>query len=303
MLYLSLRHYEYVEATARHGSLSVAAQALHVSQPALSAALSRIEDVLGQSLFIRRRGAALVLTPQGQHFAMQARVLLDQAAKLERNVGTSTGPSQLAIGFFVDLAPFLMAPTIRQPCSAPPDLTLAPRTDRFDALIAALNAGQLDIAVTYDLGLDAGFHRTELMRMSPHALVPPGHDLANLTSTRLKDLARHDLILSNEGLSIQHMLGLFRTAGHLPAIRHRAASLELLRSLAANGEGVGLSYATPPTEHSYDGKPLVAIPVTDPIAQEPIVAVTHAAIQTGSHLAHVIRVLKEVAKSLEQRST
>ena len=75
MLYLTLRHYEYVCAVARHGSLSAAAAAVHVSQPALSAALSRIEDHLGYALFRRRRGSALAMTPQGRAFAPRGQEL------------------------------------------------------------------------------------------------------------------------------------------------------------------------------------------------------------------------------------
>ena len=56
MLYLTLRQYEYVCAVGRHGSLSAAAAALNVSQPALSAALTKIESHLSQPLFMRRRG-------------------------------------------------------------------------------------------------------------------------------------------------------------------------------------------------------------------------------------------------------
>ncbi len=42
MLYLTLRHYEYICAVAQHGSLTAAAEALHVSQPALSTALVKL---------------------------------------------------------------------------------------------------------------------------------------------------------------------------------------------------------------------------------------------------------------------
>lgn len=275
MLYLTLRHYEYVCAVARHGSLSAAAEALHVSQPALSAALTRIEAQLGQTLFLRRRGAALALTPQGREFTARAEALVAQAAALETPGQAAAGNQRLVIGCFTDLAPFLLAPALRLLRAAMPGVALDSRALPFEPLIESLTAGSVDLAVTYDLGLDAGFERLRAGERVPHVLVAPDHPLAARSSVFLQELAEYPLILSQEGLSAQHMLGLFRRRGLLPRVAHRAASLELLRSLAANGEGAGLAYSLPPGGVSYDGKPVVAVPVSDADAVEPVVLASH----------------------------
>ena len=284
MLYLTLRQYEYVTAVAHHGSLSAAAEAVHVSQPALSAALTRIEAHLGYPLFLRRRGAALSLTPQGRDFAQRARELLDQAARLE-NPDQSAGEAQnLTLGCFSDLAPFLLAPALKALRAALPGLTVTYRPAPFGALIDDLLRGETDLAITYDLGLDAGFHRVELDRIRPQALVAERHPLLAYSDVSLADLLPHPLILSQEGLSAQHMLALFKSKGMLPRVAHRAASLELLRSLAANGEGVGISYSLPPVETSYDRLPLCGLPIRDPEAVEPVVLVSHTAAPKDSLL-------------------
>lgn len=284
MLYLTLRQYEYVTAVAHHGSLSAAAEAVHVSQPALSAALTRIEAHLGYPLFLRRRGAALSLTPQGRDFARRARELLDQAGRLENADQSDSGAQSLSLGCFADLAPFLLAPALKALRETLPGISVTYRPAPFEVLIQDLLRGETDLAITYDLGLDAGFHRSELDRIRPHALVPDGHPLLGQESVSLSDLIHHPLILSQEGLSAQHMLSLFRSLGLLPRVAHRAASLELLRSLAANGEGVGISYSLPPVTTSYDGLPLHALPISDPQAVEPVVLVSHAEAPKGTVL-------------------
>ncbi|WP_247745140.1 LysR family transcriptional regulator [Ruegeria sp. R8_2] len=275
MLYLSLRQYEYVCAIGRYGGLSAAAQHLNVSQPALSNALTRVEDQLGHPLFTRKRGAAMTLTPQGRSFIEQAEALLSRAAKLEN--ATSTGPAaaRLRLGCFDDLAPFLLARALRLLREGLPDVHVTYRADNFQGLISGLVQGEIDFAITYGLTLDAGFTTKSLCITCPNAVMSPDHPLAEHRHLSLKEIAAYPLILSDEGLSAQHFLTLFRKAGQTPNVAHRAASLETQRSLAANNEGVAMTYANIPAAVSYDGMPLVSRPVTDDFAAEPVVLARH----------------------------
>ncbi|GLO71629.1 LysR family transcriptional regulator [Phaeobacter inhibens] len=294
MLYLTLRHYEYVCAIAQYGSLSAAAAAVHVSQPALSTALARIEAQLGETLFLRRRGAAVVLTPQGRSFAARAQAILEQAAQLERQGSEDTTGQQLTVGWFTDLAPFLLAPTLQRFRAALPGVAIHYKVDHFKPLIAAMIAGDIDLAVSYDLGVDASFMRQELSRRSPVALLPRRHPLAGLDHLALADLAEQPLILSEEGHSVRHMLGLFKSIGTLPRIAHRAASVELLCSLAAHGEGIGITYSRPPGTYSYDGPGLVSVPIRDTSAEEPLVLISHTRPARGSVIQRAQDILVDV---------
>lgn len=275
MLYLTLRQYEYVTAIARLGSLSAAALHLNVSQPALSVALSRIETHLGFTLFVRRRGAPLQLTPKGRAFATRAEQLLQSAAALEDPSHRDPPPEQITLGCFIDLAPFLLAPALAYLRDHFPTVSVQYRVDRFDPLAKGLMQGQIDMALTYDLGLDAGFERRVLERVSPNALLATDHPMASLDGVTLADICNFPLILSEEGVSIQHMLQLFRAQGLNPNVTHRAATLETLRSLAAHKAGIGISYSVPALSQSYDGTSLAVIPITDSEAIEPVVLTRH----------------------------
>ncbi|WP_170430112.1 LysR family transcriptional regulator [Ruegeria arenilitoris] len=292
MLYISLRQYEYVCAIGRHGSLSAAAQHLNVSQPALSNALTRVEEQLGYPLFARRRGAAMALTPQGRSFIEEAESLLASAARLENAAESGAGKARLRLGCFVDLAPFLLARALRQLRAEMPDVAVSYRVDSFEGLISGLIDGRIDLALTYGLSMDATFTRHTLFTSSPRALLSPDHPLATNSQVSLQDLAAHPLILSEEGLSAQHVLGLFRQIGESPTVAHRAASLEIQRSLAAHNEGVAISYANPPAQVSYDGMPLLTLPVTDPFAAEPVVLARHGTGPTDAQIAAAERALK-----------
>jgi len=295
MLYLTLRHYEYVVAISREGSLSAAAEALHVSQPALSVALNRIEARLGYPLFLRRRGAAMTLTPQGRSFADRAEALLAQAKRLEDPGAPPPAARRLTLGCFVDLAPFLLAPALRHLRKALPDISVSYRVEPFEPLIEGMIRGQIDFALTYDLGLDGGFDRRRLYAARPYSVMAPGHPLARCSALTLEALSDAPLILSDEGLSAQHMLGLFRRQGLSAVVAHRAASLENLRSLAAHGEGVGISYSAPPGGTSYDGHPVKTVPIADEAAEEAVILARHG---TGPAETGCARAIRELAALL-----
>lgn len=274
MLYLSLRQLEYVVAVARAGSLTVAAQQVNVSQPALSVAITHVEAHLGQRLFLRRKGVPVTLTGFGRLFLADAEALLSRAARLEDPKALGLRRlERITLGIFEDLAPAYLAPLLRRLRDEFPDVEIRSKVATFEALAEAVLAGQVDLALTYDLGLDASFQRELIVRVQPQAWLALDDPLAGRDEIRLSDLADRPLILSDQGLSIQHMLGLFRVLGATPVIAHRAASIEVLRSLAANGEGIGISYANPAGALSFDGKPVVRVQIADKHAEEPIVLV------------------------------
>ncbi len=285
MLYISLRQYEYICAIGRCGSLSLAAEQVNVSQPALSNALTRVESHLGYPLFSRRRGAAMVLTPQGRKFIEEAEALLNRAALLEASKEPVAGANRLRLGCFIDLAPFLLAQALHTLRDNLPEVEVTHGVESFEDLITSLIEGRFDLALTYDLGMDAGFTRSKLFDSSPCALVCPDHPLAKSRQTTLEELETYPLILSKEGLSAQHVLGLFKQLSLNPTVSHRAESLEILRSLSAHGEGVGISYANPANTYSYDRLPLISLPISDPSAREAVVLARHGSGPTDSIIA------------------
>jgi DNA-binding transcriptional LysR family regulator len=111
--------------------------------------------------------------------------------------------------------------------------------------------------------LQQDISRQVMVRIPPHAVLAPDHPLAAKATLSLADLAGQPLILTNQGLSISHMRGLFTHRGLVPVIAHSTATLDLMRSYAAHGLGVGLSYTNPAGRLSSDGKPFVTRPLRD----------------------------------------
>jgi len=144
----SIRQLECLVAVADHGSFRRAAAALGISQPALSAQVQAVEDLLGVQIFERDRRSVLV-TPAGEDIVGRAREALtavDAVGETARRRGQPlVGP--LRLGVIPTIAPYwlpALLPTVRTKF---PKLELILREEQTHRLLAQLGAGQLDLAM------------------------------------------------------------------------------------------------------------------------------------------------------------
>jgi DNA-binding transcriptional LysR family regulator len=260
MLSLTLRQLEYATAVGHHGGMTTAAKALHVSQPALSVAIAQLETLLGRPLFLRRAGGRLTPTSFGRLWLDRAE---QQLLGLARLTDLSNTTEDLHLAIFEDLAAGCLAPLLSLAAKLMPNLRITAYVTGFTDIYELLKNGKCDLALTWDLGLQADITRETLACVPPHAVLYPDHPLAAHPTTTLAALAEHPLILTDQGLSLAHMRALFTQRGLQPKIQHRTASLDLMRSFAANGLGIGMSYSNPAARVSHDGKPLTTRLITD----------------------------------------
>ena len=79
----TLRQLEYFVAVAEAGTVTAAAEQVHLSQSAMSTALADLERVLGVQLLVRHHARGVTLTPSGEELLISARLLLRQADDLD----------------------------------------------------------------------------------------------------------------------------------------------------------------------------------------------------------------------------
>ncbi|MEU8345482.1 LysR family transcriptional regulator [Actinomadura meyerae] len=181
---MNLRQLRYVVATADHGTMTSAAQALYVAQPALSRAVRELERELGVELFARS-GRGVVLTPEGEQVVHQARIALGAVEAIEGlSVARGNGRgAELRIAVTASLEPELTGRLV--PAFARRQAAVRVRVVRCadrDAVAGALRAGRADLGLT-DLPVPGDlsahpFEQREVVLVSPLALrvrepVPP----------------------------------------------------------------------------------------------------------------------------------
>lgn len=262
----TLKHLRYFAAAAESGSVTGAAEACHVSQPSVSAAIAHLEDVFGVQLFVRHHAQGLSLTPAGRRLHASARDLLAHAAELAQDAaGLAEGLSgELDVGCFVTFAPYVLPGVLRVLAGEHPGIRIRPHEDDLRALPEGLRRGRYEIAIVYNLNLprDVGFEA--LLTVPIHALLPAGHKLASRRTIRLSELASEPLVLLSLPESRSYFLSVFAEVGLEPDIAYETGSFEMVRGLVANGYGYALMHSTAPHPRAQDGLPLVSVPLSEP---------------------------------------
>jgi DNA-binding transcriptional LysR family regulator len=262
----TLRQLGYFVAAADAGSMTGASRAAHVSQSAISFAVADLERELGTQLFIRHHAHGLSLTPAGHRVIVDARELLARAAGLAdeaRELGDGLTGS-LGIACYDTIAPFLMPRQVAGFAEKQPAVQLDLREGTMTDLHHLIRSGGSELMIAYDLDIARDIALTPLRHTRPYVLLPPGHRFADREEVEIEQLVDDPLVLLDQPQPSKYFLGLFEAAGLTPTIGHRTSSFEMVRSLVARSLGYSLLIQRPATDASYEGLPLVCLPLVRP---------------------------------------
>jgi len=259
----TLRQLEYFVAVADAGTVTGAAARVHLSQSAMSTAISELERTLGVQLVLRRHARGITLTPAGAALLADARALLAQATDLEQHASHLGGEvaGAISIGVFAILAPYVVPELLSRAARDAPDLELSTIEDTHDRLAEGLTGGLFELALGYDLSDHPELDKEVLCEVTPHVLLPAGHRLARRRRMSLSALADEPLVLLDLPHSRDYFARLFAASGVTPWVRHRTLSAELARALVARGVGYTVLNLRPRTDVSIEGLRYVVIPV------------------------------------------
>jgi len=268
MVNVTLKQCRYFQAVANHGGVAQASRALNLSAPAIAQAIDKLESACGFPLFIRRHARGFELTARGRAFLVEALKVLRQADALSQAVDSikENKRGSIRLGCFLSIAPFYLAGIVRDFRQERPAIDIEVRELLHDQLIAELLDHALDLAIVYDLGLDAGtVHCHRLCEARPYILLPAGHRLARKKRLSLSQLAGEPYVLFDAPVSREYFYALLKGCGLQPEIAFRSTSLESVRSAVGNGLGFSILAMRPRSEHSYDGKAVIALDIADHI--------------------------------------
>lgn len=275
MFNFSLRQLEYFAKAAEVNSLATAARELHISQPSISTAITKLETALNVQLFKRHHAQGVSLTSAGGRLLSEVNSLLSHAQEVRMNAqGLSTQMrGRLHIGCFGPIAALYLPALITAFQSRYPEVDLNLYEDDNDALLNGVEANRYDVAFVYKLDVPASMQTERLLKLRPHIILPPNHELASQSKISLGELAKYPMVLLNLPRSREYFSSLFESKNLFPQISMRSPSFETVRSLVANGAGFSVLVTKPRQNYCYDGKQVVQRDIKDKIPLTEIVLV------------------------------
>jgi DNA-binding transcriptional LysR family regulator len=183
----NVRLLRYFLAVADAGTFTEAAEVLHVSQPALSQQIKKLEVELGFAVF-QRGTRRVTLTPRGKGLISSARQVIEAAEAYRRHARDLAGGTQeLTIGYRA--AHETTRAVVDAFRAERPDIAVRLRQYPMAATHAGLDTGEVELAVLRLPVVLSGLQTLALYTEPRVAILPGDHVLASQTRIHLADLA------------------------------------------------------------------------------------------------------------------
>ena len=229
--------------TARLGSVSRAAEALYVSQPAVTLQLQALEREMGVRLF-ERSGRRLVPTREGEALYELARPLVEgidglDGAFREQLRGLDAGELHVAAGSSTIL--YLLPKIIATYRETQPDVRLILHNVTGAGGLNLLRSDEVDLAVGSMLDVPADLDYAPVYRFDPMLIAPPDHPLATKRSLELADLSPYGLILPPRRLTTYRLIDhVFHQARVPYTVALEVGGWEVIKQYVAMGMGISI---------------------------------------------------------------
>jgi DNA-binding transcriptional LysR family regulator len=237
---ITLRQLETFATVARLGSFSRAAEALHLTQPAVSIQVRQLTDTVGMPLF-DQAGRSLRLTPAGEELLATTRSLDDVWNGFESAIdalrGLKRGTLRVAL---VTTAKYFLPRMLGAFCKRYPDISIELEIANRDRVVERLRHNEDDLYVMSYPPEDLDIVVHPFLDNEMVILAPRGHWAAE-RSVSLAELAGESFLLREPGSGSRRAIDDFaRQAGVTLRVRLALGSNEALLELAGTGMGMAV---------------------------------------------------------------
>lgn len=238
------RQIEAFKSVIEHGTVTGAAQAMHVTQPAVTKLLQAFERAAGFKLFVRARGR-LAPTPDALLLYQDVHRVFAATEEVRRSAADIRAMRKGAL--CVGAMPALSTGFVQQVAAAYfakyPGINLTVHTAPRLKLIDSIASGTLDVALFHSMPEHPDIETQVFSREPAVCLLPPRHPLARRKSIAAADLAGLPFVSWSEGsLSRARVDGVFDALGIERELRFSASMSPAICAYVAAGLGVALMH-------------------------------------------------------------
>ena len=263
---ISLKQIRYFVATAEAGQVSQAAVNLSISQSAITTAIRDLEETVGAQLFER--------TPHGMDLTSAGRQFLSHAYDIQKKVEDAThlnlissaisgkltvAATYTVIGYFL---PYHIERLKRQF----PLLNIQLFELNRESIEEGLLTNRYDISVLLTSNiLNPELSREKLMSSQRRLWLPAQHHMLAADSVGLKEVSEEPYIMLTVDEASHTSLKYWSQTPYQPKITLRTSSIEAVRSLVANGQGVAILSDMVHRPWSLEGRRIETVNLRDPV--------------------------------------
>lgn len=239
---MNLNHLRVFASVAQHGSLTRAARALHVSQPAISKQLGDLEEDLG-ALLVDRLPRGVRLTAAGEVLYSHAQRILsaERAAESELRDLAGLEAGRLSIGASTTVGSYYVPSLFGELHRAHPRLELELRIANTAAIQDAVLENRIDLGMTEGLINDEALEVETLAADELVAIAAPGHPALERAPMSARALVTLPLLMREVGSGSREVVEqALLDRGLTPQPIMALGSTEALKNAVLHGLGVAI---------------------------------------------------------------
>jgi DNA-binding transcriptional LysR family regulator len=237
---MRIEQLEYIAAVTQHGSLRRASEKLHISQPALSEGVTKLERELGVTLLDRRRSGARI-SRHGRELLPNIVEVLGAVDRLKRAAGDQRTSTRLVrLGTVNAATSTLLVPAVGLFNRSHPGTTVEIVNTQQADIHVGLAEGSLDLGLVNELAGDdppVDLLGTELLHGRPVVVLPAGHPLTQREAVTIDDLRQERFVAMRAGY-LMHRFTHRLFGSDLPVTSHSTDGAEMGKVMVAEGLGV-----------------------------------------------------------------
>lgn len=242
MMNIDLELYKVFYTVAKHNHMTRASEELHISQPAISQSIKKLEEQLGGPLFLRsNRG--MELTEEGKMFYEYVKGALELIKNAENDFTSykDLSKGEIKIGCSTTLTKLLLLDVIKKFHEDYPKITFKIENDLTSNLINDLKLGKLDFVIFNESGVkEKNINLEKIGEMKQGFIYNPNYFTDDIEI--LNDLNKYPLILQKEESNSRKLLEKITSQNNVELIpKMEVVSQELVTEFTNIGFGIGFT--------------------------------------------------------------
>lgn len=237
---LNLHLLEQFVALARTKNFTRAADELHLSQPALSRAIQKLEDQLGSPLF-ERKPREVVLTDLGELLLERAKEILQLMEDTISELSEAGRRGRIRLGAIPTIAPYFLPGLLHAFAKKHPDVLVVVQEDTTENLVRRCSHGEIDLAILAQPVIARHLEVEPLFEEELLLVVPVDHPLASARSVKIEALEGFPFVTLNEAHCLSENIASFcRKQSVQPVTVERTSQLATVQELVALDHGISI---------------------------------------------------------------